>query len=267
MRKVVLLFGVTLLMSSCISQQKILYFQDLQLADKVDYSFQTDSLDSEMRFQSSDILSIIVTGKDPMSVSMFNLPAITTLKPNSVELSANSTLQSYLIDENGCINFPTLGSVKIAGLTRAEAVNMLTKRLSEYIKEPIVNLQLLNFKVSVLGEVNSPGVKQISNEKVTIMDAISLGGDMNIYGNRSNVLLIRQEKGKKMFCSFDFTSSKIFKSKYFYLKQNDIVYVQPNSARQNSSRIDSAKQFNLSLASTITGVVSVIASLCIALFR
>jgi Periplasmic protein involved in polysaccharide export len=154
----------------------------------------------------------------------------------------------------------------VAGYSRRQISDILKEKISKYAKDPIVNVQLLNFKVSVIGEVNVPGTKGTSNERMTILDAISLSGDLNIYGNRGNVLLVRENNGKKEFHRFDLTSSDLFSSPYFYLKQNDIIYVQPNKAKQNSSKTDSTKQFNLSVASTITGAISVIASLCIALF-
>lgn len=264
--RTIILSSVILLMCSCSAPQKVLYFKDLQQFENNDYSINMDSSSYEVKILPSDLLSIIVTGKDPIAVAMFNLPVASTMNPGQMELSSTPVLQSYLVDVNGNIDFPTLGKMKVADLSRREISDLLKDRISKFAKDPIVNVQLLNFKVSVLGEVNAPGTKTTANERMTILDAVSLSGDLNIYGNRENVLLVRENKGKKEFHRFDLTSSEVFKSPYFYLKQNDVIYVQPNKAKQNSSKIDSAKQFNLSVASTITGVVSVIASLCIALF-
>jgi len=264
--KGLILLGAILSMYSCSTPQKISYFQDLQQIESKDYSVDMNSASYEVKILPSDLLSIIVTGKDPVAVAMFNLPVSSTINPGETELSTTPVLQSYLVDVNGDIDFPTLGRIKVAGLSRRKISDLLKDKISKYAKDPIVNVQLLNFKVSVLGEVNNPGTKATSNERMTIMDAISLSGDLSIYGNRENVLLVRENNGKKEFHRFNLTSTDIFKSPYFYLKQNDVIYVQPNQAKQNSSRMDSAKQFNLSVASTVTAAISVIASLCIALF-
>nr|WP_320038590.1 polysaccharide biosynthesis/export family protein [uncultured Bacteroides sp.] len=266
-KKELVLLCAILSMYSCSTPQKISYFQDLQQIESKDYSVDMNSANYEVKILPSDLLSIIVTGKDPAAVAMFNLPVTSsTINPGETELSTTPVLQSYLVDVNGDIDFPTLGRIKVAGLSRRGISDLLKDKISKYAKDPIVNVQLLNFKVSVLGEVNNPGTKGTSNERMTIMDAISLSGDLSIYGNRENVLLVRENNGKKEFHRFNLTSTDIFKSPYFYLKQNDVIYVQPNQAKQNSSRIDSAKQFNLSVASTVTAAISVIASLCIALF-
>jgi len=265
--KNIILSSVIIFMCSCSTPQNISYFQDLQQhTENKDYSINMDTTNCEVKILPSDLLSIIVTGKDPVAVSMFNLPLSSTIKPGQTEISSMPTLQSYLVDINGEIDFPTLGKIKVAGYSRRQISDILKEKISKYAKDPIVNVQLLNFKVSVIGEVNVPGTKGTSNERMTILDAISLSGDLNIYGNRGNVLLVRENNGKKEFHRFDLTSSDLFSSPYFYLKQNDIIYVQPNKAKQNSSKTDSTKQFNLSVASTITGAISVIASLCIALF-
>lgn len=265
--KNIILSGIFVLLCSCSTPEKLLYFEEMQQkTENKDFSIEMNSRQSEVKILPSDLLSIIVTGKDPAAVTMFNLPATTTIRPGQTEITTTPTLQSYLVDTDGEIDFPTLGRIKVGGLTRKEISSLLKEKISQYAKDPIVNVQLLNFKVSVLGEVNIPGTKTTINERMTIIDAISLSGDLNIYGNRENILLVRENNGKKEFHRFDLTSSDIFSSPYFYLKQNDIIYVQPNKAKQHSSKQDSSKQFNLSLASTITGAISVVASLCIALF-
>lgn len=236
------------------------------MKDEVELNKVATHTSYEIRMQPADLLSITVSSIDPNAVAIFNLPATSFLRPGQTELTTTPVLQSYLVDANGCIDFPVVGRIKVAGLTRMELTDMLKDKISQYVKEPLVNVQILNFKVSVLGEVNAPGAKGISNDRVTILDAITMANDLNIYGNRKNVLLIREINGKKEFHRFDLTSSDIFTSPYFYLKQNDVIYVEPNKARQNASKQDSQKQFNISLASTVAGVISTIASLCIALF-
>ncbi len=197
--KGLVLLGAILSMYSCSTPQKISYFQDLQQIESKDYSVDMNSSSYEVKILSSDLLSIIVTGKDPVAVAMFNLPVSSTINPGETELSTTPVLQSYLVDANGDIDFPTLGRIKVEGLSRREISDLLKDKISKYAKDPIVNVQLLNFKVSVLGEVNNPGTKGTSNERMTILDAISLSGDLSIYGNRENVLLVRENNVKKSF--------------------------------------------------------------------
>ena len=266
MKKIIFLFSLfPFLLFSSKTPKNISYFQDMKDEAKINEVVSHKS-SYEIRIQSADLLSITVTAVDPNAVAVFNLPATSYLRPGQTELTTTPVLQSFLVDADGDIDFPVIGKVKVAGLTRRELTDFLKDKISQYVKEPLVNVQILNFRVSVIGEVNAPGPKGISNERVTILDAITMAGDLNIYGNRENVLLIREVNGKKEFHRFNLTSSDIFTSPYFYLKQNDVIYVEPNKAKQNASKQDSQKQFNVSLASTVAGVISTIASLCIALF-
>ena len=146
-----------------------------------------------------------------------------------------------------------------------ELAEKLKKEISVYAKSPLVTVKIQNFKISVMGEVNTPGTQIVSNERISILDAISLAGDLTIYGERTNVLLIRENNGKKEYHRFDLTSSEVLTSPFFYLQQNDIVYVEPNKARKSNSRYSQSSQFNISVASTIVSAISVIASLTIAL--
>ena len=141
----------------------------------------------------------------------------------------------------------------------------LKEKISAYVKSPIVNVKLHNFKISVLGEVTKPGVQKVLSERITVLEAIGGAGDLTIQGQRDNVLIIREVNGKKEFKRLDLTSSDLFSSPYYYLQQNDVVYVEPNKARKGNSRYSQSAQFNISLASSIVSAVSVIASLAIAL--
>ena len=136
---------------------------------------------------------------------------------------------------------------------------MMTEKISAYVKSPIVTIQIRNFKVSVLGEVNKPGTVNVPNERLSVLDALGMAGDLTIYGNRTNVLLIRDNNGKKEYHRFDLTSAETLTSPFYYLRQNDVLYVEPNKARKGNG------QFNVSLASTIISALSVLASLGIAL--
>lgn len=255
---------VAVLLGSCgATRNNVSYFQDMTPENNV-----LDGVESnyEVKITSDDLLAISVSSIDPNAIAVFNLPATTFLQPGVDEIYTTPVLQSYLVDSEGCINFPVLGKLKVAGMTRSQLSDYLTKEISKYAKDPIISINLMNFKVSVLGEVMKPGTIQITNERMSILDAISMAGDLTINGMRDRVTLIRDENGKKTYHVFDLTSSEIFKSPYFYLKQNDVIYVEPNKARRSNSDYSQAAQFNISVASTIVSAISVLASLCIALF-
>ena len=142
---------------------------------------------------------------------------------------------------------------------------LLTEEISEYVTSPLVTVKINNFRVSVLGEVRAPGTKNFSNERITILDALSAAGDLDIYAKRENILLLRDNNGKKEFHRLDLTSSDLIKSPYYYLQQNDVIYVEPNKARQSNARYSQRTSYNMSIISTVISAVPVIASLTIAL--
>ena len=144
----------------------------------------------------------------------------------------------YLIDKDGMIDFPIIGKIKIAGLDRNEAIELLKNQLSVYIKKPIVNIRILNYKITVIGEVSKPGTFTIPNERITILEAIGIAGDLTITGKRNNVLIIRDIDGQKINFRVDLTKNELFKSPVYYLNQNDVVYVEPNRTKINSSAIN-----------------------------
>lgn len=258
---VFLLLFVGFLTSCSTSRNSVSYFQDMASGKNV---LEGVERNYEVKITSDDLLAISVSSIDPNAIAIFNLPATTFLKPGEAEISTTPVLQSYLVDPSGYIDFPVLGKLKVAGMTRNELADFLKKGISKYAKDPLVTVNIMNFKVSVLGEVNKPGTISITNERISILDAISMAGDLTINGKRTNVVLIRDENGKTTYHVFDLTSSDIFKSPYFYLKQNDIIYVEPNKARRSNANYSQSAQFNTSVASTIISALSVIASLCIA---
>lgn len=239
------MLAIILLTSCKTSQNKITYFQDLER------NVLTDSIANyEIKICPDDQLSIYVSSIDPNAVGIFNLQT-----PD----------QSYLVDSKGYIDFPVIGKIAVAGKTRNELVDIFKDKISVYAKSPIVTIQIINFKVSVLGEVNKPGAQVMPNERVSILDAIGMAGDLTLYGERSNVVLIRDNNGKKEYHRFDLTSSEMLSSPYFYLQQNDIIYVEPNKARKGNAKYSQNAQFNISVASTVVSAISVLASLTIAL--
>ena len=248
----VLFIGIIIFCSSCGTTKNFSYFQDLDeyLQKEVALSDSTQ----EIRIKPDDQLGIVVSSVNPQAVAPFNLPVMT--QNNLLQ----SSLPAYLVDSEGEINFPTLGKIRLAGLSVEEAVSLLQVRLEDYVKDPIVNMQILNFRVSVLGSVNAPGPFYFTGQRVSILDAIANARDLTLYGRRDNVLLIRENGGKKEFIRFDLTNSNsVFSSKYFYLQQNDIVYVESNKEHQKDSQMSQQKQFNLTLISTaITSVIATI---------
>ena len=253
--KLVTVILATILLTSCKTSNEITYFQDIDKYSSEQLTKQ--NVNYEAKISPDDQLSIFVSSVDPNAVAIFNLPLTSYLAPGEANVVATPTIHTYLVDNKGNIDFPILGSLHVAG--------MLKEKISVYAKSPLVTVQIQNFKVSVLGEVNKPGTITIPNERVSILDAIGLAGDLTIYGERRNVVVIRDINGKKEFHRFDLTSSQMLNSPYYYLQQNDIVYVEPNKARRGNSQYSQNNQFNVSVASTIVSAISVLASLTIAL--
>jgi polysaccharide biosynthesis/export protein len=255
--QLITLFTFTLLLIGCSSQKEIAYFNGLNSnsADSINRKFYKIH---EARICPGDMLSITVTGLDPLAVAPFNLPLVSYATPGSDQLYSAPTLQSYLVDINGNINFPVIGTIKVAGLSKSQAIKYLNEQLSPYLKNAIVTIQFMNYKVTVLGEVLRPGQYAISNERITILDALGLAGDMTIYGKRNNVLITRENNGKLEFVRLNLNSDEIFKSPYFYLQQNDVIYVEPNSVKSIGSQNIS---LYLSAVSTLVTTVAVILSI------
>ena len=205
---------VLIISSSCNSYKNIPYFQDLKRSSNLN-----DNIDnfSPLTIQTEDILGI----------------SVSSLNPEAWKDESNKET-GYLVDLDGNIQLPLVGSIKVAGFTTNVIRQQIQKKLTTYLKEPSVNVRLLNFKISVIGDVARPDVFKIQNERVTITEALGLAGDLNITGLRNNVLLIRELNGKREYVNIDLTSASLFKSPYYYLKNNDVIYVQPDKTKSNS---------------------------------
>lgn len=256
------LVAVVIIASSCSSKKNLSYFQDLG-GDNIEV--EGASYSDAITYRENDELSIVVSASDPQVASQFNVIVPSRRSTaESVSLSATETLQSYIVDYEGNINFPVLGKIKVGGLTRTGLIKKLEEELSKSIKNPIVNVRLINFKVGVLGEVNTPGSFTVDNQRVSVLDALTQAEDLTVYGNRKNVLIYRDnENGVKKIIRLDLTKSDLLFSPDFYLQQNDVVYVEPNEAKQKESNVGTRDQYNLSIIGTIVSV----ASIMIALFR
>jgi len=242
-----------MLFSSCASKKKILYFQGEM--DNIAAKNYTPTLVTD------DLISITVLGLDLDAIKPFNLPRIINQVSNNTGGYAQGTptQEGYLIGADGNINFPVLGKVKLAGLTRTQATDTLQQILSAYLVNPIVNIRILNFKITVLGDVKRPGTFNIPNERISLPEAIGIAGDLNITGERQNVMVIRDVDGKKTEYNIDLTSKELFSSPVFYLNQNDIVYVVPNRTKRNSSAVNPANAgIYISIASVLIALMTLV---------
>ncbi|TVZ13860.1 polysaccharide biosynthesis/export family protein [Maribacter sp. LLG6340-A2] len=229
-----------LFFASCASRKEVVYFQDAT-------NFETlvnDNTDS-YRFKVDDVVSIHISTLDPEASLPFNLfkgAEEGGFRPEQVD---------YIVDKEGNIDFPVLGSVKIEGLSPAEVKTLLKDKLADYLKNPIVNIRLKNFTVTVLGAVNKPGTYPVNGEQISILEAIGLAGDLHIKGKRENVLVLRDFNGTKVYNHIDLTSKKALDSPVYYLTQNDVVYVEPNKSLITSSSLDNRTSNAISIASII----------------
>lgn len=203
-----------------------------------------------------DLLSIVVSCDDLESAVPFNTPMIGLGK--EVTSSSQQIPRGYLVDKMGEIDFPVLGKLKVEGISRNELAEMLKEKLSLYLKNPIVTIQFQNFKVTVLGEVKNPGCYQVSSERVSLLDALGMAGDLQINGKRKNVLIMREQGNEKIFARVDLTSSDYINTPFFYLQQNDVVYVEPNKGRIAGGNAGTFLPYVLSSLSTLIAVISLI---------
>lgn len=212
---------------SCSSYRKIPYFQDLNKT-----AVSEESLDNYTPplVQPQDILGVNVSSLNPEASVVFNYN-LNRVNGNNYDVSPANPVVGYLVDAQGEIHLPLVGAMKVAGLTTSEISRQLQAKLQTYLKQPIVNLRIINFKVSVFGDVLRPDVYNVQNERITIPEALSLAGDLNITAIRTNVLLVREQNGKRQYIPIDLTSKAVFNSPYFYLKNNDVIYVQADKTK------------------------------------
>jgi len=209
------------------------------------------------KIQPNDILTIVVTAADPKVTAPFN-PASTMSTGNMTQATDLALRPTYTVDNDGDITLPLLGKVHVSGLTRVQAIEKLRAELSQYIKDPGININFNNFRVSVLGEVARPGSFIMPTERVTVLEALGMAGDMTIRGIRDNVLLIREIDGQKTMHRLDLTKESTLNSPYYYLAQNDVIYVEPNKAQINNSKLGANTNIIISIAGLIITVISVL---------
>lgn len=237
--------------TSCATPKDLVYFQDEPLS-----AGYIDSSPEQLIYKPDDILTINVSAADPMAAQPFNLALISSTE-DLLNVSGSSRQQTYLVDYNGNIEFPVLGTLNIAGMTRIELTEMLKEKISEYAKDPIVNIRLVNFTVTVIGEVSRPGTFTIQDERITLPEALGMANDLTIFGKRKNVLLIREVDGKKKFAKIDLTSVNAISSPGYYLQQNDVIVVEPNKAKIRSSNYNQNNSVLISAIGTLTTIIAV----------
>lgn len=243
--KVSLITLLAVLFTGCASSKKVNYFHD-----KGDIEVNSAIINYQPTIQYGDILSINVSSIEPELARPYNI----------IEMRDNQLIRQvpYIVNSDGEINFPVLGKIKVSGLTTKEITLKINELLNKSLDNPTVTVQLTNFKVSVLGEVNSPGSYTILNERINIPEALALAGDLTIYGNRKTVTLIREHNGERKFIPIDLTNKELFNSPYYFLAQNDIIYVEANKTRVNSSAVGPNTAI---LVSSISILISLIAIL------
>ncbi len=235
-----------LLLSTGCAKRNLVYFSDIDKSSN--FSAKIPEM-IEPIIQTDDLLKITVTSLSPESNLLFNSGV---LNPTGNRAGGTETLnEGYLVDKNGEINFPVLGMVKLAGLTKPEAIEEMSFRLQEYVKDPIVNIRFTNFKITVIGEVNKPATFTVPTEKINILEALGLAGDMTPYGKRENVLIIREKDGIRSATRVDLNKNDILSSPYYYLQQNDVIYVEPDKIKAIQA---STNQRSLTLLGITTSV-------------
>ncbi|MDE6449688.1 MAG: polysaccharide biosynthesis/export family protein [Muribaculaceae bacterium] len=254
------------LISSCSSHNQLAYFKDLP-SDQVEIIKEAIDSDYSLKIQPDDELLITVTSLEPSATAMFNLPMANIATRGTQQVTGNIAMMTYIVDQDGNIRFPLLGQLHVAGMTTKELTDMLVEKISLEVEEPMVRVQLVNFCINILGDVRSPGKHFTNRESVNLFDALAMAGDLSEFGNRDNILLIRREGEKTIYHRFNLQDSKTLDTPYFYLKQNDVIYVEPDKIRADNAKYNSNNSFKLSVISTIVSTVSVIASLAIALTR
>jgi polysaccharide export outer membrane protein len=247
MKKYFVIVVAILSLFSCATKKQILYFQDIE-----ELNLQDINQSFEPIIEANDILYISISSLNEELVKPFlrNLG----VSPNNIATS-NPGLQGYLVDSDGNIRFNVIGDISVGGKTRAEVITVLNEKLSEYIKDLVVDVRIINFNVTILGEVNAPGIYTIDDERVTLPEALALAGDFTLDGKRKDVLVIREEDGKRKVERIDFTKSDFFAGPFYFLKQNDIVYVEPSLKGVKKSGFISGTPVLFSLVSIILSTV------------
>ena len=245
-----LLLFALLAFTSC-NRRNLAYFSDLQ--GQAVYTEKVSNV-TETKIKPDDLLSITVTSINPEANMLFNQGVIAS-EGNAGTGGVDKSTQGYVVNSEGLINLPMLGKVELGGLTKEEATKKITEALEEYLKEPIVNIRYLNYRITVIGEVNNPSTFIVPTEKVNLLTALGLAGDLTVYGKRENILIIREEGGERIMTRVNLNNKDILDSPYFYLQQNDVVYVEPVETKAAQA---SLTRSNISIALSVVSVLVIV---------
>lgn len=244
-------------LGSCGSSKQIAYFQN---ADSLNYAASKGLFDAKI--MPKDLLTITVSTTDPKAATPFNLSVTNTLNATGYLSTGAGSLQTYLVDNDGFINFPVVGQLKVGGMTKRQCENYIRDKILPYMSKtenPIITVKMASFKVTVAGEVKAPGVFNVDQEKISVIEALARAGDLTIYGKRGNVLLIREDAtGEKSVHRLNLNDANLINSPYYYLQQNDYLYVEPNSVQAKNSAIGSSTTIWISVVSILTSVASLV---------
>lgn len=255
---------VLFLFASCKSYERVVYLQNA--GTPAIFSADEQYPIPEPIIREGDLLVITINTNTPEAAIPFNLPlvpgnlATSYSMKGSNNLSYGLGLQNYLVDARGVLTFPVLGEVKVAGMTKRQLCEYLSEKMyPKYLTEsPIVLIRFANFRISVLGEVARPGTYPIDSERVNILEALALAGDMTIYGNRADILLVRESNGLRESVRIDLRDKNLIYSPYFYLQQNDILYIEPNAPRRRSAGISTAETISISIVGTLISLTTLL---------
>lgn len=254
-----LLISLVILFSGCTSSKKIVYLQDVDPLKQQEILQKYNPV-----IHSDDLLAIMVNSQEPELALPFNMPMVTYQLGTLNGSVGQQRVLGYLVDANGNIDFPILGEIRAGGMTRMQLTEHIKNRLikEDLIKDPIVTVQFLNFKISVMGEVNRPGSFNISGDRITLLEALSMAGDLTIYGKRDRVAVIRESNGTRTILFHDLRSADIFNSPCYYLQQNDIVYVEPNKTKSGQSGINQNNSVGVWVS-----VISLLTTIAVLIFK
>ena len=265
LRNILWCCAVLLMCASCGSTKEVptlAYFQNLK--DSVG-KLPDNVCNYKIKIQPDDELIITITSSNPEATVIYNLPLGNPSVKGNINATQSPRIQTHIVDRNGMIQLPVLGEIQAAGLSTKELEAVIKNRVSEHVKDPFVRVEMINFTVNVMGEVKAPQRMVVGKERFSVLDALAAAGDLTEYGKRDNVLVIRTENGKSTYHRLNLTDGSIYASPYFYLQQNDVVYVEPNDIKIDNSKYNQFSAFKLSQLSTIVSLASVVASLVIAL--
>ena len=252
-----LTIGAAIMLSACGSQKGVPYFQNSKEVDLSKSQYLYDA-----RIMPKDQLTITVSATDDKAAAIFNMTVPTAYSTQARSTYSQPLLQTYLVDNEGNINFPIIGQLHVGGLTKSEAENMIQAKIKPYMSEtetPIVTVRMPGYQVSVMGEVARPGTFTVSREKITILEALAQAGDLTIYGQRDNVQLVREDAtGKKSIHFLNLNDANIINSPYYYMQQNDIIYVTPNKVKAQNSSVGSMTTLWFSATSILISLTSLL---------